>query len=197
MVDVDGSSLSEDHRPSWWPWSAGWQHLALSLHSSNEAGELLKRLWPSWRYHTNCQGSMIVIIICGYYNTHRGVTETESRWPINGDWTRSHHTGVSPSSLAPCYCPHSVQNRTADTQDTHYPSAELYSRPTPAALLVTTTQVRQSQPAWNSTDENRFRSMQLHLQGSTHLEQSTSHHHWQLGRHCKHFQKGTQNVLLH
>ena len=36
--------------------------------------------------------------------------------------TRSHHTGVSPSSLAPCYCPYSVQNRTADIQDTHYKS---------------------------------------------------------------------------
>ena len=32
---------------------------------------------------------------------------------------------------------------------------------------------------------------------SPHLEQSTSHHHWQLGRHCKHFQKETQKILLH
>ena len=61
--------------------------------------------------------------------------------------TRSYHTGVSPSSLAPCYCQHSVQNRTADIQDTHYPSAELHTRPTPVAVLVATTQVRQSQPA--------------------------------------------------
>ena len=76
-------------------------------------------------------------------------------------------------------------------------ATELHSRPTPAALLVTTTQVRQSQPARNSADENRFRSTQLHLQCSTHLEQSTSRHHWQLGRHCNHFQKETQNVLLH
>jgi len=78
------------------------------------------------------------------------------------------------------------------------PSTELHTRPTPVALLVTTTQVRQSQPAWNSADENRFRSTQLRLQCSTHLEQSTSHHDWQLGRHRKHFQKETtQNVLLH
>jgi len=56
------------------------------------------------------------------------------------------HAGVGPSSLAPCYCPHSVRNRTADIQDTRYPSAELHTRPTPAALLLTTTQVRQSQP---------------------------------------------------
>jgi len=93
--------LSNNTKWRWWMWMAAayrrttdqvdglglraGSHLALSLHSSNEAGELLKRLWPSWRYHTNCQGSMIVIIICGYYNTHRGVTETESRWPINGD----------------------------------------------------------------------------------------------------------------
>ena len=110
--------------------------------------------------------------------------------------TRSHHTGVSTYSSAPCYCLHSVQNRTADIQDTHYPSTELHTRPTPAALLVTTTQVRQSQPAWNSADENQFRSMQLHLQCFTHLEQSTSHHHWQLGRHCEHFQNEIQNVLL-
>jgi len=34
-----------------------------------------------------------------------------------------------------------------------------------------------------------FRSTQLHLQCSTRLEQSTSRHHWQLGRHCKHFKK--------
>jgi len=105
--------------------------------------------------------------------------------------TRSHHTGVSPSSLAPCYCPHSVQNGTAGIQDTHYPSAELHSRPTSAALLVTTTQIRQSQPAWNSVDENRFCSTQFHLQCSTHLEQSISRHHWQLGRHCKYFQQET------
>ena len=174
-----------------------------------------------------------------------------------------HQTGVSPSSLVPCYWPHSVQNRTADIQDTHYPSTELHSWPTPAALLATKTQVRQSQvtthtrltalcsglpgwagtrkikpiwillkqetvsgsgiswaicksasrsrqitkpaplrsvlqagcpschptnsvkalkaqsqPAWNSVDKNRFRSTQFHLQCSTHLEQSTSRHHW-------------------
>ena len=107
--------------------------------------------------------------------------------------TRSHHTGVSTYSSAPCYCPHSVQNHTADITDTHYPSTELHTRPTPDALLVTTTQVHQSQPAWNSADENRFRSMQLHLQCFTHLEQSTSHHHCLLGRHCKHFQNGTSH----
>jgi len=84
--------------------------------------------------------------------------------------TRSHHTGVSPSSLAPCYCLYSVQNRTADIQDTHYQSVELHSRLTSDTLLVTTTQVRQSQPAWNSADENRFCSTQFHLQCSTHLE---------------------------
>ena len=106
-------------------------------------------------------------------------------WPK----TRSHHTGVSPSSLAPCYCPHSVHNHTADIQDTHYPSTELHSRPTPAALLVMTTQVRQSQHACNSADENQFCSTQLHLRCSTHLEQPTSRHHWQLGRHCKHLRK--------
>ena len=61
-------------------------------------------------------------------------------------------------------------------QDIHYPpGAELHSRPAPAALLVTTIQVRQSQPARNSADENRFRSTQFHLQCFTHLEQSTSH----------------------
>ena len=54
---------------------------------------------------------------------------------------RSHHTGVSPSSLAPCYCSHSFQNRTADFQNTHYPSAELHSRLSPSSLLITTTQV--------------------------------------------------------
>ena len=54
---------------------------------------------------------------------------------------RSHHTGVSPSSLAPCYCPHSFQNRTADFQNTYYPSAELHSRPSPSSLLITTTPV--------------------------------------------------------
>jgi len=102
-----------------------------------------------------------------------------SWWPK----MRSHHTDVSPSSLAPCYCPRPVQNRT--------PWAELHSWPTPAALLIMTIHVHQSQPAWNFTDENQFRSTQFYLQCSTHLEQSTSHHHWQLGRHCKHFQKET------
>jgi len=110
-----------------------------------------------------------------------------SWWPK----TRSHHTDVSPSSLAPCYCPRPVHNRAADIRDTHYPSAELHSWPTPAALLIMTIQVHQSQPAWNSMYENQFCSTQFHLQCSTHLEQSTSHHHWQLGRHCKHFQKET------
>jgi len=125
-------------------------------------------------------------------------TERPSAHRHDDKKTRSHHTGVSPSSLAPCYCLHSVQNHTADIQDTHCPSAELHSRPTPATLLVTTTQVRQSQRAWNSADEKvRIRSTQLHLQCSTHLEQSTSHHHWQLGPHCKHFQKETRNVLSH
>jgi len=83
---------------------------------------------------------------------------------------RSHYTGVSQSALARCYCPHSVQNCFTDIQDTHDSSAKLHWRPTPAAPLVTTTQVLRSQPAWNSLDENRFRTMQLHLQCCTHLE---------------------------
>ena len=33
----------------------------------------------------------------------------------------------------------------------------------------------------------------LHTSGTV----STSRHHWQPGRHCKHFQKEAQNVLLH
>ena len=83
-----------------------------------------------------------------------GPTERPSAYRRDDQKTLSHHTGVSPSSLAPCYayCPHSVQNSTADIQDTHYPSTELHTRPTPAALLVTTTQVHQSQPTRNSAD---------------------------------------------
>ena len=42
----------------------------------------------------------------------------------DGHKTRSHHIGGSPSSLASCYCPHSVPNC---AQDTHYPSSELHS----------------------------------------------------------------------
>ena len=68
-------------------------------------------------------------------------TERPSAHRHHDQKMRSHHTGVSPSSLAPCYCPHSFQNRTADFQNTYYPSAELHSRPSPSSLLITTTQV--------------------------------------------------------
>jgi len=42
-----------------------------------------------------------------------------------------------------------------------------------------------------------FTQRSFYVQCSTHLEQSTLLHHLQLGRHCKNFQKETQNVLLH
>jgi len=41
-----------------------------------------------------------------------------------------------------------------------------------------------------------FAQRSFTYQCSARLEESTSRHHWQLGRHCKHFQKETQNVLL-
>ena len=50
-----------------------------------------------------------------------------------------------------------------------------------------TTPVLQSQPAWYSSDENRFRMTQLHLQRSPHLEHSTAWRHWQLECYSKHF----------
>ena len=68
-------------------------------------------------------------------------TERPSAHHHDDQKMRSHQTGVSPSSLAPCYCPHSFQNRTADFQNTYYPSAESHLRPSPSSLLITTTQV--------------------------------------------------------
>jgi len=80
--------------------------------------------------------------------------------PLRSDEkTRSHYI-VNQSVLASCHCSHAVQN----IQDTHDSSAKLHSRPTPAAPLITTTQVIRSQSAWNSSDENRFRTTQLPLQ---------------------------------
>jgi len=108
--------------------------------------------------------------------------------------TRSHYTGVSQSAMASCHCSRSVQNSTTDIQDTRDSSANLHSRPTPAAPLVTT-QVLWSQPAWNSSDENRFCTTQLHL--SLPTWNSTQRHHWQLECYSNHFQKDLQNVLLH
>ena len=54
-------------------------------------------------------------------------TERPSAFRHDDQKMRSHHTGVGPSSLAPCYCPHSVQNRTADIQDTHRVKFTTYS----------------------------------------------------------------------
>ena len=50
---------------------------------------------------------------------------------------------------------------------------------------------------WNSSDENLFRTTQLHLQRSPHVEHSTPRHQWQLECYSEHFQEETENVLLH
>ena len=47
-------------------------------------------------------------------------TERPSAYRHDDQTTRSHHSGVSPSSLVPCYCPHSFRIRTAGIQGTHY-----------------------------------------------------------------------------
>jgi len=99
---------------------------------------------------------------------------------------RNHRTKIK--------CPHLLRTaaiNSSDIQDTHNSSAKLHWRSTPAAPLVTTTEVLQSQPAWNSSDENRF-----HLQCSPHLEHSTSRHHWQLECYSKQFQEETKNVFI-
>jgi len=80
-------------------------------------------------------------------------------------------------------------------------SAHLHSRPTPAAPLVTTTQVLRSQPAWNSSDENLFRTTQLqaftyrapHISDSLPCDTIGI----ELEYYSKHFQDETENVLLH
>ena len=62
MVDVDGSSshLSADSQPKFGLRVGG--HPALSLHSSNEPGELSQWPWSWGQHHKHCRWLLIIII---------------------------------------------------------------------------------------------------------------------------------------
>jgi len=86
------------------------------------------------------------------------------------DDTALHLCPTSPP-LAPCYCQHSVQNRTTEIQDTYYASAALHSQPTPAALLVTTTQPIEI-PRMRTVSLNAVSPTVLHASGTVYLTSS-------------------------
>jgi len=67
MVDVDGSShLSADSAQVCWLGLRVGSHLALSLHSSNEPGELSQWPWSWWQHHKHCRWIIIINTAANY-----------------------------------------------------------------------------------------------------------------------------------